>query len=74
MMHSGVGCRMDFPFKIFEVDHRLPGRGAALTTWKICYFFAQAATRSRAIGHRSIWWQGQRNWWSKTFTTKSVGD
>ena len=54
------GCRGDFPFKLFEVDHRCPTLAAALTTWITCNCSAQAATGSRATGPTSAWWRGWR--------------
>ena len=48
------GCRSEFPFRVFEVDHVIPRSSGGQKTSKTCRCFAPTATGSRATGRRSI--------------------
>ena len=55
------GCRSEFPFRVFEVDHVVPQRAGGQETSRTCSYSAPTATGSRATGRRSTWWPGCGN-------------
>ena len=56
-----AGCRMDFPFKIFEVDHRVPRSRGGTDHLENLQLLCPICNKSSMTNHRNTWWRGWRN-------------